>query len=135
MKSMGEPRIRVIAMPKDTNPAGNIFGGWLLSHIDLAGALAAREVAPERTVTISMKEVLFKEPVFVGDAVSFYSRITHVGTTSITVIVKVVVQRFDHNAKGLICVPVTEAEVTYVSMEAAGNKKPIDPELKKIHGF
>ena len=135
MKDFGEPKIKVIAMPKDTNPAGNIFGGWILSQIDLAGVLAARELAPERTVTISMKEVLFKQPVFIGDAVSFYAKIIKVGNTSITVDVDVKVERFDKELKSLVCVPVTQAEVTYVSVDAAGNKKPIDPELKKMKGF
>ncbi len=135
MKDFGEPKIKVIAMPKDTNPAGNIFGGWLLSQIDLAGALAAREVAPERTVTISMKEVLFKQPVFIGDAVSFYAKIIAVGNTSITTDIKVMVERFDKKLHQVICVPVTEAQATYVSVDTAGNKKPIDPELKKIKGF
>lgn len=135
MKDFGEPKIKIIAMPSDTNPAGNIFGGWLLSQIDLAGALAAREVAPERTVTISMKEVLFKQPVFIGDAVSFYAKITAVGNTSITTEIKVMVERFDKNLRQMLCVPVTEAQATYVSVDAAGNKKPIDPELKKIKGF
>lgn len=135
MKDFGEPKIKIIAMPSDTNPAGNIFGGWLLSQIDLAGALAAREVAPERTVTISMKEVLFKQPVYIGDAVSFYAKIISVGNTSITTEIKVMVERFDKNLHQMLCVPVTEAQATYVSVDTAGNKKPIDPELKKIKGF
>ena len=109
MKNMGEPRIKIVAMPSDTNPAGNIFGGWILSQIDLAGAIAARELAPIRVVTISMKEVIFKEPVFIGDIVSCYAKITQVGQTSITTVVKVVVQRL--NSQGFCeCVPVTTAE-------------------------
>lgn len=134
MKDMGEPRIKIVAMPSDTNPAGNIFGGWILSQIDLAGAIAARELAPIRVVTISMKEVIFKEPVFIGDIVSCYAKIIHVGNTSITVAVQVVVQRL--NEGGFTeCVPVTTADVTYVSVDKVGNKKPIDPELKRLHGF
>ena len=121
-------------MPSDTNPAGNIFGGWILSQIDLAGAIAARELAQIRVVTISMKEVIFKEPVFIGDIVSCYAKITHVGSTSITTEVKVVVQRL--NAQGFCeCVPVTTAEVTYVSVDEKGEKKPIDIDWKRFHGF
>ena len=67
MQDIGEAVIKIIAMPSDTNPAGNIFGGWILSQIDLAGSVAAKEFAPERVVTISMKEVVFKQPVFIGD--------------------------------------------------------------------
>lgn len=134
MKNMGEPCIKIIAMPSDTNTSGNIFGGWILSQIDLAGSIAARELAPIRVVTISMKEVIFKEPVYVDDLVSCYAKISHVGNTSITTIVKVVVQRL--NKEGFFeCLPVTTAEVTYVSVDKAGNKKPIDNELKRLHGF
>ncbi len=134
MKDMGEPRIKIVAMPSDTNPAGNIFGGWILSQIDLAGSIAARELAPTRVVTISMKEVIFKEPVFIDDIVSCYAKVVSVGNTSITTVVKVVVQRL--NDGGFVeCVPVTTAEVTYVSVDEQGNKKPIDSELKRLHGF
>ncbi len=134
MKDMGEPRIKIVAMPSDTNPAGNIFGGWILSQIDLAGSIAASELAPTRVVTISMKEVIFKEPVFIGDIVSCYAKVVSVGNTSITTVVKVVVQRL--NDGGFVeCVLVTTAEVTYVSVDEQGNKKPIDSELKRLHGF
>ncbi|PPB54647.1 acyl-CoA thioesterase [Campylobacter hyointestinalis] len=134
MKDMGEPRIKIVAMPSDTNPAGNIFGGWILSQIDLAGSIAARELAPTRVVTISMKEVIFKEPVFIGDIVSCYAKVINVGNTSITTAVKVVVQRLNDGGF-LECVPVTTAEVTYVSVDKSGNKKPISAELKRLHGF
>ena len=87
---MSEPRIKVVAMPSDTNASGNIFGGWILSQIDLAGAIAARELAPKRVVTISMKEVIFKNPVFVGDIISCYAKVQKVGKTSIEVEVKVI---------------------------------------------
>ncbi|ANE34663.1 acyl-CoA hydrolase [Campylobacter hyointestinalis subsp. lawsonii CCUG 27631] len=134
MKNMGEPRIKIVAMPSDTNPAGNIFGGWILSQIDLAGSIAAKELAPTRVVTISMKEVIFKEPVFIGDIVSCYAKVTNVGNTSITTAVKVVVERLNDGGF-LECVPVTTAEVTYVSVDKSGNKKPISAELKRLHGF
>lgn len=134
LKNMGEPKIKIVAMPRDTNPAGNIFGGWILAQIDKAGAVAAREVAPIRVVTISFKEVIFKEPVFVGDLVSCYAKIIGVGKTSIRVKVDVIVQRLNEDNK-VVKIPVTSAEVTYVSVDRAGNKRIIDEDLKKICGF
>jgi len=122
--SLGELRIKTIAMPKDTNSAGNIFGGWILSQIDLAGAIAAREVAKERVVTISMKEVIFKEPVFIGDMVSCYAKITHIGNSSITTHVEVTVERLTENSER-ICKRVTSADVVYVNVDKKGNKMPI----------
>lgn len=105
-----------------------------MSQIDLAGAVAAREVAGSRVVTISMTEVIFKEPVFIGDVVSCYARITNVGTTSIKTRVEVVVERY--NSEGfIVCVPVTRADVTYVNVDKNGVKRAVDPELKKLHGF
>lgn len=134
LADFGEPRIKVVALPKDTNSAGNIFGGWILSQIDLAGATAARELAPERVVTISMKEVVFKEPVFVGDVVSCYAKVVAVGKTSITTQIEVTALRL--NQSGFReCLPVTSAMATYVSVTKTGDKKPIDEELKKLHGF
>ena len=126
LKNMGEPKIKIVAMPKDTNPAGNIFGGWILAQIDKAGAVAAREVAPIR--------VIFKEPVFVGDLVSCYAKIIGVGKTSIRVKVDVIVQRLNEDNK-VVKIPVTSAEVTYVSVDRAGNKRVIDEELKNFVGF
>lgn len=134
LKNMGEPKIKIVAMPRDTNPAGNIFGGWILAQIDKAGAVAAREVAPIRVVTISFKEVIFKEPVFVGDLVSCYAKIIGVGKTSIKVKVDVIVQRLNEDNK-VVKIPVTSAEVTYVSVDRAGNKRVIDEDLKKLCGF
>ncbi|WP_169784980.1 acyl-CoA thioesterase [Campylobacter curvus] len=134
LKDFGEPRIKLVALPKDTNSAGNIFGGWIMSQIDLAGAQAAREVAPERVVTISMKEVIFKQPVFVGDVVSCYTKIIGVGKTSITTQIEVTALRL--NKGGFReSVHVTSATATYVSVTKDGEKKPIDENLKRLHGF
>ncbi len=116
-----EPAIRVSMMPKDTNIHGTIFGGVILSYIDQAGAVAARPYAPVRMVTVAMKEVVFKEPVLVGDMVSFYAQVTHVGHTSVTVHVDVEAERF--RPYGLR-VPVTAADVVYVAVDDAGNKIP-----------
>ena len=132
---IGKTVLSVIAMPADTNPAGNIFGGWLLSQIDLAGGVAAKELASGRIVTISMKEVIFRQPVFVGDLVACHTKITRVGNTSITVAVNVTAERHCKDTNARICQHVTSAEVTYVAVDAQGNKKPINPELKKMHGF
>lgn len=133
-EEFGEPRIKVVAMPSDTNTAGNIFGGWILSRIDQAGAIAARELSPQRVVTISMKEVVFKEPVFIGDLVSCYAKVKKVGNTSITVRVEVMVERINENGFHEN-IHVTSACVVYVSVDKNGDKKAIDPELKKLHGF
>lgn len=105
-----------------------------MSQIDLAGAQAAREVAPERVVTISMKEVIFKQPVFVGDVVSCYAKIIGVGKTSITTQIEVTALRL--NKGGFReSVHVTSATATYVSVTKDGEKKPIDENLKRLHGF
>ena len=79
------PAIKVLLLPKDTNGVGTIFGGVILSHIDLASAVEARKVAPHRYVTVAMREVAFHAPVFVGDLVSFYTETRRIGRTSVTV--------------------------------------------------
>jgi len=134
MKDMGEARRKIVAMPSDTNPAGNIFGGWIMSQIDLAGTVAAREVAPERAVTVCMDKVIFKQPVYVGDIVCCYAKILNVGTTSVVVQVEVIADRVTEEGF-TVCVPVTSAVVTYVSVTRSGKKKPIDKDLKRLHGF
>lgn len=114
-----DPAIRVATMPHDTNVHGTVFGGVILSHIDQAGAIAARPWANDRVVTVAMKEVVFREPVFVGDIVSYYAHVTRLGTTSITVDVCVEAERFSaHGQK----VHVTDATVTYVSVNKHGEK-------------
>ena len=132
---IGKAVLSVIAMPADTNPAGNIFGGWILSQIDLAGGIAAKEFSPERIVTISMKEVTFKQPVYVGDLVACHAKVTRVGATSVTVEVNVTAERYCKESNARVCQHVTSAEVTYVAVDAQGTKKPIDPELRKARGF
>lgn len=115
------PAIRVTLMPKDTNAHGTIFGGVLLSQIDLAGAVAARAHC-DTMVTVKMTEVVFHEPVFVGDLVSFYAEVVRIGRTSITVKVTVEAQRrmgAGHPLK------VTEAEVVYVNVGEDGRPVPI----------
>ncbi len=115
-----EPSIRVIMMPKDTNAHGTIFGGVILSYIDQAGAVEAKRHGTEFLVTVAMREVVFHEPVNVGDLVSFYSRLVKIGRTSITVSVEV----FSQTGEGIgNRVKVTEAEVTYVNLDK--NRRPV----------
>jgi acyl-CoA thioesterase YciA len=120
------PAIKVLLLPKDTNGVGTIFGGVILSHIDLASAVEARKVAPHRYVTVAMREVAFHAPVFVGDLVSFYTETRRVGRTSVTVGVEVEVERWSEGHQGER-VTVTAAEVVLVAIDADGNPIPVKP--------
>jgi acyl-CoA thioesterase YciA len=117
-----QPAIRVIMMPRDTNPMGTIFGGLILSYIDQAGAVEARKHTAKPFCTVAMHEVKFIAPVFVGDLVSFYTETVKVGTTSITVRVTVDAQRRDEKPA---VVRVTHAEVVYVAVDGPGKPVPI----------
>jgi len=117
-----EPVLRSMPMPKDTNRYGTVFGGVILSQIDIAGALEARKTAALNFVTVAMDKVVFYNPVYVGDVVSFYSRTLSIGNTSIKVKVEVKADRFDGSAKNI---PVTEAELTYVALDDEKNPVPI----------
>ena len=112
---------RVILLPKDTNAHGTIFGGVILSQIDLAAAVEARRYTLKKMVTVAMKEVEFHEPVYVGDVVSFYTRLLKLGKTSISVHVEVKARRV--TAPDVV-VKVTEAVVVYVTVDERGNKIP-----------
>lgn len=106
--------IRLTMMPRDTNAHGTVFGGIILSYIDVAGGVeAVRHTRHNRFVTVAMKEVIFHEPVFIGDLVSFYAKTLRVGNTSITIHVDVEAERF--GTPGVL-VKVTEAEVTFVAI-------------------
>jgi acyl-CoA thioesterase YciA len=117
------PAIRVLLLPKDTNAYGTIFGGVILSNIDLASAIEARKKAAHRYVTKAMREVEFHEPVFLGDIVSFYTETLRVGRTSITVRVLVEAERW--GASHGETVKVTEAEVVLVAVDEQGRPVPI----------
>jgi len=117
-----QPAIRVVMMPKDTNPLGTIFGGLILSYIDQAGAVHARQLSDKNLVTVAMHEVKFIAPVFVGDLVSFYTRTAKIGTTSITVLVTVDARRSTARHE---TVRVTQAEVVYVAVDEPGKPVPI----------
>ncbi|MBI2347179.1 MAG: acyl-CoA thioesterase [Deltaproteobacteria bacterium] len=120
--ALREPTLRVTMLPRDTNARGTIFGGVILSHIDLAGAVAARQRAPKNFVTKAMHEVAFIAPVYVGDVVSYYAEVTHEGRTSLTVRVEVEAERFSEPGRR---VRVTEAEVVYVAIDEHGKATPI----------
>lgn len=118
-----QPAIRVMLMPKDTNAFGTIFGGVILSYIDIAGAIEARRHTRHRVVTVAMREVIFHEPVYVGDNVSFYTSLVKTGKTSITVKITVEAQRV---ADPSVTVRVTEAEAVFVAIDEQGKKTTIN---------
>ncbi len=117
------PAIKVILLPKDTNALGTIFGGVILSHIDLASAVEARKVARHRYVTKAMREVEFHEPVFLGDIVSFFTETVRVGRTSITVKVTVEAERWGGGEGERVMV--TQAEVVLVAVDEQGRPTPV----------
>jgi acyl-CoA thioesterase YciA len=114
-----EPTLRVIPMPADANHTGDIFGGWIMAQVDLAGAVPAMRVAKGRVATVAVNSFVFKQPVFVGDIVSLYAEVLRVGRTSITVSVEVYAQ---HRSAADDGVRVTEAVLTYVAVDE--NRKP-----------
>lgn len=122
MSVVREPTLRVTMLPRDTNARGTIFGGVILSHIDLAAAIAAHRHATRNFVTKAMHEVEFIAPVYVGDVVSFFAAVVREGTTSLTVRVEVEAERFSEPAKR---VRVTQAEVVFVSVSKDGRPIPI----------
>ncbi|MGC2458896.1 MAG: acyl-CoA thioesterase [Gallionellaceae bacterium] len=109
-----EPTLRVVAMPSNANYAGDIFGGWLMGQVDIAGSIPALHRAKGRVATVAVNSFVFKQPVFVGDIVSFYAEIVKIGRTSITVDVAVYSQR---DPAKPTCVKVTEATLTYVAVD------------------
>ncbi|HEV7842410.1 MAG TPA: hotdog domain-containing protein [Pyrinomonadaceae bacterium] len=124
MNSYTDPAIRITLLPRDTNPQGTIFGGIILSYIDMAGAIEAhRHTGMPRFVTVAMREIIFHKPVFVGDLVSFYAETVSVGTTSITIRVTVETER--HGGTSRDRIRVTEAEVVYVAVDENRRKTEI----------
>jgi acyl-CoA thioesterase YciA len=119
-----EPTLRVLAMSSDANYAGDIFGGWLMGQVDIAGSIPALHRAKGRVATVAVNSFVFKQPVFVGDVVSFYTRIVKVGTTSITVDVEVYSQR---DPAKPVCVKVTEATLTYVAVSDERKPRVVPP--------
>jgi acyl-CoA thioesterase YciA len=113
-----ELALRVIPMPADSNANGDIFGGWIMSQVDLAGSIPAVRRAQGRIATVAVNSFVFKQPVQIGDVVSFYAMVKRVGRTSITVEVEV----YSERNRGTTVVKVTEAELTYVAIGA--DRKP-----------
>ena len=123
MNDKRDPAIRITLLPRDTNSAGTIFGGVILSYIDMAGAIEAhRRTGMSRFVTVAMREVIFHKPVFVGDLVSFYAETVRIGNTSITIRVIVETERVSASVEQ---VRVTEAEVVYVAVDENRKKTKI----------
>lgn len=114
--------MRVMPMPADSNANGDIFGGWIMAQVDLAGAVLPARLARGRIATVAVNQFLFKQPVSIGDLLSFYARIDRVGTTSMTVNVEVYAER---NPEAPEVVKVTEANVTYVAIDLQGRPRPI----------
>lgn len=117
--------LRVVPMPADLNQNGDVFGGWVMAQVDVAGAIPAMRRARGRVATVSVNSFLFKQPVSVGDVVSLYAEIVRIGKTSITVNVEVYAER---NYANPITVKVTEAQLTYVAIDADGNKREVPAE-------
>ncbi len=121
IKHLRDPAIRVVLLPRDTNSRGTIFGGIILSYLDLAGAAQVSKLTKQRFVTVAMKEVEFKAPVLVGEVVSFYANTVRIGRTSVSVHVDVEVDRDGR------CIPVTSADLTYVCVDETGVPTPVNP--------
>lgn len=118
------PQLRMIPMPADANVYGDVFGGWIMAQVDIAGSLPAMRRANGRVATIAVNSFLFKHPVFVGDLLSFYAEIVKVGNTSITVNVEVYSERNRLQAE---TVKVTEATLTYVATDENRKPRPVPP--------
>jgi acyl-CoA thioesterase YciA len=112
-------------MPADANFHGDIFGGWIMSQVDIAGGMVASRRARGRVATVAVNSFVFKQPVLIGDLVSFYAKIARIGRTSVTVDVEVYAQRKPEEE---ICVKVTEASLTYVAVDATRRPRPVPGE-------
>ena len=119
-----DPILRVVPMPADANQHGDIFGGWIMAQVDIAAGVLAARHARGRVVTVAVNEFQFKQPVFIGDVLSFYGEIVRVGNTSITVNVEVYAQR---NPSDVETVKVTEATLTYVATGPDRRPRPVPP--------
>jgi len=116
------PALRVVPMPADSNQNGDIFGGWIMAQVDIAGGIVAGRIARGRVATVSVDSFVFKQPVQIGDVLSFYAELERIGNTSITVNVEVYAERGRSEAK---VVKVTEAALTYVAIDLEGKPRPV----------
>ena len=114
--------LRVMPMPADSNANGDIFGGWIMAQVDIAGSILPARISRGRVATVAVNEFIFKQPVSIGDLLSFYVTVTRVGRTSISVHVEVMAERDPEN---LHVVKVTEANLTYVAIDREGKPRPI----------
>jgi acyl-CoA thioesterase YciA len=114
--------MRVMPMPADANANGDIFGGWIMAQVDLAGAVLPMRIAKGRIATVAVNEFIFKQPVSIGDLLSFYAEVVRVGRTSVTVRVEVYAER---NPAAMHVVKVTEARLTYVAIDGEGQPREI----------
>ncbi|MET0383647.1 MAG: acyl-CoA thioesterase [Burkholderiaceae bacterium] len=114
--------LRVIPMPADSNPNGDIFGGWIMAQVDLAGSVLPVRLSKGRVTTVAVNQFVFKQPVSVGDLLSFYATVERIGNTSITVRVEVYAER---NPADVQIVKVTEANLTYVALDREGKPRPV----------
>ncbi len=116
--------LRVMPLPGDVNANGDIFGGWIMAQVDLAGAVLPSRVAKGRIATVAVNQFIFKQPVSLGDLLSFYARVTRIGRTSVSVHVDVYAER---NPANLHVVKVTEADLTYVAIDTNGQPRALPP--------
>ena len=114
--------LRVVPMPADANHNGDIFGGWIMSQVDVAGGVLAGRIARGRVATVAVNSFVFKHPVQIGDLLSLYSEVVRVGNTSVTISVEVYAERSPQDIK---VVKVTEATLTYVAIDPSGRPRPI----------
>ena len=125
-KPKGDLILRTMAMPADTNPNGDIFGGWILSQMDIAGGILAKEESQGRAVTIAVNSMKFIRPVQVGDIVCCYGKVVRIGTTSITLQLEVWIKPLLHESGSEdVRLKVTEAEFVFVAIDKEGNKRPV----------
>ena len=117
--------LRVMPMPADANGNGDIFGGWIMAQVDLAGSVLPVRIAKGRVTTVAVNQFIFKQPVSVSDLLSFYAKVERIGKTSVTVNVEVYAER---NPANLQVVKVTEANLTYVAIDRDGQPRPIPPQ-------
>jgi acyl-CoA thioesterase YciA len=118
----GDLVMRVMPMPADANGNGDIFGGWIMAQVDLAGSVLPARIAKGRIATVAVNQFVFKQPVSMGDLLSFYAHIERIGRTSVTVRVEVYAER---NPSDLKVVKVTEANLTYVAIDLNGQPRPL----------
>jgi len=122
------PALRVVPMPADANQNGDIFGGWIMSHVDIAGGTVASRVARGRVATVAVNAFVFKQPVQVGDVLSFYADVVKIGNTSVRINVEVYAERGRADTR---VVKVTEATLTFVAIDGEGQPRPIPKERAK----